>query len=221
MMLTLLLVTAPAHAVNLKWWGAGPTLGTMLFPTQYPTSFPAAAKEGGVTSGDPLVEKVGGDAEIGVRGVIYPSNAMRLGAQATLGFGTAGFGQQEFVLSYESVLRRENDFQVVAGLGLGVGHERFNSEDGNGTLSVSYYPIRGDVAALLRDKTRAYELGAWGTYHIAGSQTYTDPKGNEIDGKGNSVVAGALYFGIGLEATVWFGDFKSDTKKKSNGKNNK
>ena len=37
MMLSLLLALTPtASALDLMWWGVGPTLGTMLFPDQYP-----------------------------------------------------------------------------------------------------------------------------------------------------------------------------------------
>jgi hypothetical protein len=217
MILALLIQTA--SAMDMKWWGAGPTLGTMVFPSQYPISFPAGAREGKTTSGDPLVDKVGFDLEIGARGVLYPTAAGRLGARVVFGFGGGVFGRQQFTLEYEAALVKQGSFQVLAGAGIGVGHERFRDADGNDYLDVSYYPIRGELAGLLRDGTRAYELALWGQYHITGNQKYyaSSNDASPIDGKGDSLVSGALYFAIGIESTVFFGDFKTDKKKKSSG----
>lgn len=233
-MLTMLLALVPdASAINLKWYGAGPAMSTMLFPGQYPISFPAGAKEGGKASGDPLVEKVGFDLNLAGRGVIYPTKSMRLGTRLELGFGS-GFGHQEFLLEYGQVLVNEGSFQVVGTVGLGVGHEKFRGED-DGYLDVNYYPIRGEIGGLLRDKWRAYELALWGTFHIAGQQQYfANPDAEPVEGKGNSFASGSLYGGVGLQATVWFGDFRSSEsntggnnnnsgskKKSSGGSNNK
>ena len=221
MMMMLLALIPDASAIELKWWGAGPSLSTMLFPGEYPISFPAGAREGGKTSGDPLVDKVGFDLNLAGRGVIYPVKSMRLGARIQLGFG-GGFGRQEFTLEYEPVLSNQGSFQVVGGVGLGVGHERFRDKDGEDFLDVSYYPIRGQIGGLLRDKYRAYELDLWATYHITGGQKYySNADAEPVDGKGSALAGGALYAGIGLEFTVWFGDFKSDSSNNNNNKNNK
>lgn len=222
-MISLIALIGTAQAIDLKWWGVGPNIASNFFPIEYPTSFPAGAKAGGLTTGDPLVDKVGFDLEVGARGVIYPTSAGRIGARFQLGFGQNRFSRQEFTLEYDAALIKQGSFQVLFGGGLGVGHERFNDDLGEDWLSVNYYPLRVQVAALLRDNSRAYELAIFGTYHIAGAQKYYQNASDNTptDGKGNaSVAAGALYFGVGLEATVYFGDFFTDKKKKNQGKNN-
>jgi len=224
MILSLLLALTPdASAIDYKWWGAGPQISTMLFPSAYPVSFPAGAKEDGKAGNDPLVDKVGFDLNIAGRAVLYPTSSGRLGARLQFGFGANAYANQEFTLEYELTLKKQGTLQVLAGGGIGVGHERFHSLENEGYLNVSYYPIRAEISGLLRDNTRAYELGLWVTYHIAGSQNYYE-NANDLkptDGKGDSLIAGSLYFGLGLEATVFFGDFKTDGKKSNNNSSSK
>lgn len=215
MILPLLLALVPdAAAIDLTYWGVGPSVGTMLFPAEYPFSFPAGAKTGGVVKGDPLVDSVGFDMSVEARGVIYPSTKGRVGARVGLTFGSSQFFRQEFTLEYEPTIIRAKGFQVLAGGGIGVGHERFNNADTDAYLDVSYYPLRAQISGLLRDRSRAYELSIYGTYHIAGSQKfYANADAEPIDGIGKEKVAGlAAYGGIGLEATVFFGDFKNKQK---------
>lgn len=223
MILSLLLALTPdASAIDYKWWGAGPQISTMLFPSAYPVSFPAGAKEDSKIGNDPLVDKVGFDLNIAGRAVLYPTSAGRLGARLQFGLGANAYANQEFTLEYELTLKKQGTLQVLAGGGIGVGHERFHSLQDEGYLNVSYYPIRAEISGLLRDNTRAYELGLWGTYHIAGSQNYyKNAEAEPIDGNADGVVAGALYFGLGLEATVFFGDFKTDGKKSNNNSSSK
>jgi len=212
MILSLLLALTPsASAIDLKWWGIGPGVNTMLFPAEYPFAFPAGAKSEGLIKGDPLVDKVGFDMGIEARGVIYPSAMGRLGGRVGLAFGSSQFFRQEFTLEYEPTLVREGGFQLLVGGGIGVGHERFNNANTDAYLSVSYYPLRAQVSALLRDKSAAYELSIYGTYHIEGTQKFYGEEGaNPVLGKGNEKVAGgASYGGIGLELSVFFGNFKS------------
>ncbi len=224
-MISLIALIGTAQAIDLKWWGVGPNIASNLFPIEYPTSFPAGAKVGGLTGGDPLVDKVGFDLEVGGRGVLYPTSAGRLGARFQLGFGQNRFFRQEFTLEYDGTIVKQGSFQLLFGGGIGVGHERFNDDLGEDWLSVNYYPLRVQLAGLLRDNSRAYELGIFGTWHIAGAQKYYQnaADNNPTDGKGNaSVAAGALYFGVGLDLTVYFGDFFTDKKKRTNknGSNN-
>ena len=164
MLLTLLALAAPAHALDLKWWGVGPDIGTMAIPGQYPVALPTVAQ------GE--VDKVKGDVEVGIRGVIYPSGTGRLFGLGTLGFGTSGFGEQEFTLGWDQALIKDEEFQLLFGLGIGAGHERFKDKGGDDYLNVNYFPIRAQLTALLRDRVRAYSIDIYGTYHIVGGQEY-------------------------------------------------
>lgn len=204
MILTLLALHSPAEALELKWWGLGPNIGTLAIPGHYPVALPTVAQG--------QVDKVKGDAEIGVRGVVYPSGTGRLFALGTLGFGTAGWGQQELSIGWDHALIKDEEFQLLFGIGVGAGHERFKDKAGEDFLNTNYFPVRAQVTALLRDRVRAYSIDIYGTYHIVGGQEYciaaTDT--DCTSGKdGGTVIAGALYVGLGAEATLYFGDFRS------------
>lgn len=204
MFLTLLALNAPAHALDLKWWGVGPTIGTLAIPGKYPVALPTVAQ------GE--VDKVKGDVEIGARGVIYPSGNGRVFGLATLGFGTSGWGQQEFTLGWDQALVKDEEFQLLFGAGIGAGHERFKDKANGDYLNTNYFPIRGQLTALLRDRVRAYAVDIYGTYHIVGGQEYctSTTDASCTSGKdGGSLIAGALYVGVGAEATFFFGDFRS------------
>ncbi|MDP2311381.1 MAG: hypothetical protein Q8P41_00635 [Pseudomonadota bacterium] len=217
MLLTLLLSLAqPAAALEVKWWGIGPQVGTMAVPGNYPFAFPDNAKD---EANSPLVEKIRGDISFGAHGVLYPAAKSRLGARALVGLGTGqSWSSWQFTLEYDGALVNEDGFQLLAGAGIGAGTERFGGtvDAPDGYLVANYFPVRGQVTALLRDRTRAYEISIYGTWHIVADQTYYDFKGADgITGaEADALVPGALYGGFGVEASVFFGDFRS---KKSGG----
>ncbi len=200
----LLALCSPAHALELKWWGVGANIGTVAIPGKYPIALPSVAQ------GE--VDKVKGDAEIGVRGVIYPSGSGRVFGLATLGFGTSGWGQQEFTVGWDQVIVKDEEFQLLFGAGIGAGHERFKDKGSDDYLNVNYFPIRAQLGALLRDRVRAYQIDIYGLYHIVGGQEYCLSTADTActSGKdGGGLVAGAVYAGLGAEATIYFGDFRS------------
>lgn len=207
MMLLLAALCTPAHALDLKWWGVGPTLGTVAIPGKYPVALPTVAQG--------QVDKVKGDAEIGAEGVVYPSGTGRLFLHAQLGFGTSGYGQQEFTVGWDQALVKDEEFQLLLGAGIGAGHERFKDKAEHDYLDVNYFPARVQLSALLRDRTRAYQIDLYGLYHIVGGQQYcvsATAADCTTGADGGGLIAGALYAGMGAEATVYFGDFRSKGK---------
>lgn len=214
-MLLALALTTSALALDLKWWGVGPTLGTMAIPTRYPTSLPTVAQG--------KVDKVKGDAAIGVEGVLYPSGSGRVFGRGTVGLGTSGWVAPELTLGWDQVLYKDEEFQLLFGAGLGAGSETFHSEGEEDLLRVSYFPLRAQFSALLRDRVRAYEVDLFATYHIVGEQLYCENAQQAADddctsgAEGAGVIAGAVYLGIGAEATLYFGDFKSKSKGRGKG----
>lgn len=215
MMIALLLAAAPAFAVDAQWWGVGPTIETMAIPSSYPFSFPAAVRDTNDKGEDVLlVDKVRGDVEIGARAVLYPGKTGRITALGTLGFGTSHFFQPELVLGYDAVLVKDESFQLLFGGGIGAGHETYGNADNDDKLKVNYFPLRAGLSALLRDKSRAYEIGLWGTYHLVSSQRYCAADAECVDGKTKpdgteATVAGAAYGALGAQATLFFGDFRN------------
>jgi hypothetical protein len=215
----LLALSQPAAALEVKWWGVGPTVGTMAIPGRYPFAFPANAKgvdeEGNEYKGDPLVNKVRGDISFGARGVLYPTARSRLGARGLIGLGIGDvWTSGQLTLEYDAAVINEDGFQLLLGAGVGAGTERFGggtAEAPDGYLVANYFPLRAQVSTLLRDKVRAYEVNLYGTWHIVADQTYFADKTVEdgITGADVGGIPGAVYGGLGIEATVFFGDFRS------------
>lgn len=192
-----------AAALDLQWWGVGPVVGTMVIPTKYPTALPFIAQD--------KVDKVRGDVEVGAHGVLYPGKAGRIFGRFTFGFGTSGYFSPEFVAGYDAILFKDDELQVLFGAGLGAGSETFRSAGENDHLRVNYFPIRAETSVLLRDRSRAYEISLWGDLHIASNQEYCTSKSGDCTNASDTdeAIAGAVYFGLGAEATLYFGDFKS------------
>jgi hypothetical protein len=211
MILGLLLATVDsARALDTQWWGIAPTVGTMAIPGRYPSSFPANAKD---ADGEPLVEKVRGDISFGVHGVLYPVRADRLALRGLIGLGIGQpWSSFQATVEYDHALVNTDGFQLLAGAGIGAGTERFSGVDTapDGYLVANYFPVRAQVSALLRDRTRAYEVSLYGTWHIVADQTYYADQDDEgLTGADAATVPGAFYAGIGIEASVFFGDFKN------------
>ncbi len=225
-MILLLAVVGTAEAGHQ--WGIGPTIGTTGFPVEYPIFFPELALG---AAGNPLVEPVTFDLDVGIHGVYYLGQGGRVGARFTIGGNFTTFGEQEFTVEYEGVLARIEQSQIFAGGGLGFGHDRFgaaaDAANPDAYLDVAYFPLRAQVGVLVRDRTRAYEADLFATFHVAGEQLFS------LTGKSEDEVAGtavadpfgaddtksdaALYLAIGGEITVYFGDFQNQGGGKSGG----
>jgi len=236
----LLLSGQNAQAANGPYmWGAGPTISTIAWPGAYPNSFPKSTDDDDPNPRDHL-ETVKGDASLAGRGLLYIKNKQRIGARLNLGFGD-GYRATTFTIEYEQSLIREDNINVFVGGGIGIGKLRFPQGDasagGNGILSTNTYNTRLQVAVIYRDKQgkknaaddRAYELalfvtplGANGpeTYEF-GNTTVQDPDNASTfafltsDEEDDQKLKGSLYNPtIGIEVSVFFGDFTAPKKKK-------
>lgn len=219
-MISLLLLVSTAAAESEHWWGIGPMIGTTGFPIEYPAFFPALVQN---DAGENLVEPVTFDLRFGAHAVYYLGNGGRIGGRVHYDGNFATWSAQEITVEYEVVLTKVDKFQVMAGGGLGFGHDRFgalaDSKNPNAYLDVTYFPLRAQIGGLWRDKTRAYEAQLFGTWHIAGEQKFSKT-GETADEETGTAVAdplaiddtksdAALYVAIGAELTVYFGNFKN------------
>ncbi|GDX83100.1 hypothetical protein LBMAG42_49110 [Deltaproteobacteria bacterium] len=224
-MMLLLAIVSSAHAEH--WWGVGPTIGTMGFPVEYPALMPALAQN---NDGDNLVDPVLFDLRVGAHGVYYLGDGGRIGARLLYAGNFAAWASQEITVEYDWVLTKSDSFQVIGGGGLGFGHDNFGKgegENGGGAteanLDVTYFPLRAQIGILWRDRTRAYEANLFGTWHIAGDQTFTNAQGEKEKGTavsdlfadGGTKSDAALYVAVGAEVTVYFGNFKTKGKSKN------
>ena len=215
-MIMLLALVSPALADH--WWGIGPTLGTTGFPLEYPAVMPALAQN---SAGKNLVEPAGFDARIGGHGVYYIGNGNRIGLRAFYDGNFSTFSEGEVTVEYDWILTKDDNFQVFGGAGLGFGSDRFLNEADTRHLDVTYFPLRAQLGVLWRDRTRAYEADLFGTWHIAGDQSFFDcGSGGNCEAEHGTAVAdpfgsdstksdAALYAAVGAEVTVYFGNFRN------------
>ncbi len=185
------LTAAPAHADSGPWmWGVGPTLGTIVYPGRFPASL-----------GDyPALEgKVRGDVITGAHGVVYLDGSNRLGSHVDLGIGS-GYTSAAWTLEYERILVRGGGIHVFAGGGLGFGS--YTLKDDAGKLHTPTYELRGQVGALYKQKQTAEELSVFVKLPFNGNPTYTPTGGTKAD-----ATNAGNWFHVGLQATVYFGDW--------------
>lgn len=202
MMLLPLLLASQAHAVEFRWWGIGPMLGTRVVPLQYPI-FPAAVDGTGI-------DHAAGNLEAGAQAVLYVGNIGRIGLRGQLDTNFGPWFGQEFTLEWDQLLVRDGELQLYLGGGVGLGHERFGDKASDGDypyLDVRYFPLRLQIGVALRDHWRAYQLQLYGAWHIAGEQDICTAADDCTQPDFTESIA--FYGGVGLEATVFFGNFKN------------
>ena len=215
-MLFLLLSTllpSVAEAKGPYMWGAGPTVNTIVLPGFHPVGVPKAVK---VENKDGKLEnpldETKGDIGIGVRGVMYMKRAQRVGAHAWYSMGKGDYRSPNLVVTYDFAGEASNGVTVLAGLGGGFGKQKWDTS-GVGELSMATYILRARGAVNYRTKTNCYEFGAFLNLNIPGVQTW------EADGEDAETVRGGFYPTVGIEGTVFFGDFRPP--KKGGGKRGK
>jgi len=196
-----LLQVSEAASNNIYMWGVGPQVSTVIYPTRFPGGFPNALE-------DWNYDKSRGDVEIALRGLFYLNLDSRLTGRVQLG-GSPGWLTRSVDIGYDSMLTRNSGFHTMAGLSGGLGRDRYTDNDGD-ELEVSFANLRVNFGGIYRNKTQAYELCVFAAYHLPFEHLY-QPGINEQVIKG----AGGTYGMLGIEAAIYFGDFKPPTSKKS------
>ena len=230
-------LTAPSHAASgPHMWGVGPAVSTIVYPGSYPGDLPHFNEDidslSGMLDDDPesTMDKTKGDFALAGRGLLYLKNKQRLGARLQMGFG-GGMTMTNFTLEYEQSLLREDNINIFAGGGLGVGALKFSQADastGTNVLSLNTYIARGQVSAIYRDKQgkknkaddRAYELSLYAILFAHGPESFrNDDKGIDVvdpdsftlfasdEDEQQKLKGGSYSPFLGLEATIFFGDF--------------
>lgn len=201
--LVALWAASPAEAADAYMWGVGPRIGTTVLPGRYPVGFPPAVADDGAVS------KIRDDLIVGLDAAYYANRNTRLAVAGGADLG-AGFYDLSLLGKYNWVADSDA-LDFLFGVGAGFGTMRWNGED-DAQFGVNYFPIRGEAAAMIRDKSRAYQGTIFAQADIPSSQTYLDRTGTEVD------VGTGLYLRVGLELTLMFGDFTPPKPKKKKGK---
>lgn len=214
MLLSLLtLLAAPAHAEQGPYmWGVGPNLGTMIYPGEFPAYYPKVdIAEGETVAGladndRPEFEQVRGDLIVGARGVMYLDKMSRFGARLNMGLGE-GYRALNFTAEYDFLPVDKNGLSSFVGAGAGFGNMRFEAED-VGELKLATYIFRGQAGLLYRNKTQAYEANVFVQVDLPGGSRFTSIDDVEYE-------TGFKSYGmIGVEGTIYFGDFRPPTEGK-------
>lgn len=215
LLLPLLALATPAHALDTWMWGIGPHVGTMVLPGRYPIVLPRLKGEDGDTGprGDEGIAKVQHDIILGVEGVYYMDRHHRIGftASATPGvaLGAAGrrFSDWNMLLTYDYAIQGRA-LDVLFGGGVGAGTQGWRGEDDQ-SLRVNYFPVRGEISGLARDNTRGYQLSIFLQMNVPSRSVYTNAAGETPD------ITPGLYMTSGIELSVLFGDFDPPTAEPS------
>lgn len=217
LMVTLLLaggLTSTAQAADVYMWGVGPRLGTNFLPGAYPSAFPKIVAEDVVdgTEDDEVptkvIEKVRGDVLFGFEAQYYVDGGSRIGLVGGFGVGR-GYFDAHVIAKYNVVIQSASvDF--LFGGGAGFGTQRFKQKTGDrvASLRVPYFPVRAEVAGMIRSDWLAFQLTPFFQYNIQTNHFYVDDTGAEID------VKGGFYPTVGLEFAVLFGDYSPPKPRK-------
>jgi hypothetical protein len=222
-----LLCSPVAHAKSSHYmFGVGPRVGTIVIPGGYPASFPSFDEVGqnGEETGekikigeDTTIEKVRGDMILGVEGLYWADKTNRLAASAGLGLGS-GYNDTHLILKYDK-MNAMDALDAFVGGGLGVGVANFRGENDE-HLRVPYYPIRGEVGAIFRQKTYAIQALIFLNLNLPGRQTLTleqEAKDGSIEEvEYESGFGWSFYPQLGAELQLLFGDFTKPRNKKKN-----
>lgn len=196
-----------AEAADPYMWGVGPRLGTTFLPGAYPAAFPQIVADA-TQAADPeasVIEKVRTDLAFGFESQYYVNGGSRIGA-----IGGFGVGRQYFdahIMGKYDVVLQSAAVDFLVGGGAGFGTQRWKGSE-QASLRLPYYPIRAEVAGMIRSDWMAYQLTLYGQYNIQGRHFYTDETGADV------AVKGGFYPVMGLELSVLFGDYEPPKPRK-------
>jgi hypothetical protein len=214
MILMLLSLLSPAEAGSAPYmWGVGPTINTIVYPGSHPLSFPSETRD--EETNKTLLDKTKGDMGIGAHGVLYMGKTQRVGSHAWYSFGAGGFRSTNLTLEYDFAGTDQGGVAILGGFGAGVGHQRWQTND-VGEIKMATYMGRAQGTVTYRTRRQAYEIGTYFLLTLPGKQMW-NPSGDAEEEQ----VKGGVYPTLGLEATVYFGDFKAPTSKKKKKKKKK
>lgn len=221
------LTTAEAKGQNkvqpfMAGWGV--SAHTTLIPLEYPQSFPL------IKSGEETTfQQVGQDLALGVKGIMFTSRKYRASFNPYyhVGFNDSNYRSLGLNLEFDKVAVRERNVWAYYGLGGGTSNIKF-VDPNEATLTATQLYLKGQAGAMYFDRTKAYELSAFVTFGTTGREQITKNgtvyENNGLFG-GDDQLKGSLYYPtIGLQGTVYRGDFRKAMKnpnKKKKGKKGK
>lgn len=237
--------TAQAQDLTPPMWGVGGALGTMLIPGDFPLTNPrlkgdatapgVLLDENGKTLSEDVFTGVGGDAYLGLRGMVYMNRTWRGSADFQLGFGK-NYTSRQFTLEVDKTLVGEGPISAFFGAGIGMGGMTFKSagaaEDASelnaeivdsAMYKARTFPVRARVGADYRLNKSMFELSLFGQLPLPSQQTlyYDDAAGAAQEAEVGVGFNPLQYVQVGIELSGYYGDFKTREGGKNKGKRNK
>jgi hypothetical protein len=204
-------------------YGFGPRVGTIVSPGGYPASFPSfdEVDENGDETGEKVkpedstsIEKVRGDLSLGLEGLYWADKSNRLAGTVGVGLGS-GYQDAHLILKYDK-MQAMDALDTFVGAGVGVGVANFRGDEDQ-RLRVPYYPIRGEVGAIFRQKTYAFQALIFLNLNLPGRQTMTMTQeasdGTSYEVEYESSFGWSFYPQLGAEVQLLFGDFTKPRNK--------
>lgn len=201
--------------------GWGVSVQSILIPLEYPQSFPKI-KSGGT----PDFQQVGQDVGLGIKGTMFASRKYRASVNPYYhrGFNESNYRSLGLNFELDQIAVRERNVWGYYGLGGGTSNIRFANAD-NSTLTGTQLYVKGQAGALYFDRTKAYELSVYATFGTTGRERVTvNDTVYENNGllSGNDQLKGSIYYPtIGVQGTVYRGDFRKAMQNPNKGKNGK
>jgi hypothetical protein len=218
--------SAALAGTSTYMFGFGPRVGTIVIPGGYPASYPSFDEQdqNGEETGEKIkigedtsIEKVRGDLILGMEGLYWADKSNRLAGTVGLGLGS-GYNDAHLILKYDK-MQAMDALDVFVGGGVGVGVANFKGDEGE-HLRVPYYPIRGEVGAIFRQKTHAIQALLFLNLNLPGRQTLTLDQeaadGTLYEVEYESAFGWSFYPQLGAEIQLLFGDFTKPRKNKKN-----
>jgi len=200
---TLITIPIASAGSGPYMWGVGPMVNTIVLPGEHPASFPKATRiKDQDGNNQALLDKTLGDVGFGVHGVLYMKKAQRISSHAWYSTGAGQYRSPNITFEYDFAGQASNGVTLLGGLGAGLGAQRWTT-DSAGTLKMNHYILRGQGAVNYRTKKNCYEMGAFINWYLPGRQLW-DAAGDAEEER----VKGGFYPTLGLEGTVFFGDFR-------------
>jgi hypothetical protein len=192
--------------------GVGAAVNTIVFPQQFPQTFPGLKGEDSRLN----MNEVQFDASIGLKGVSYINKDYRVTINPYFhkGFGDSGFRSLGLDFGIDKTLFKERNVMTYGGVNIGKGWMTFDQSE-KGVLKTQQPYAQAQVGGIYFNRTSAYELALFARAGLGGLEEYTLGGVSYPD---EDLKEGLYWIPLGLQFSYYYGDFRAIH---SNGKKGK
>ena len=205
--------------------GIGVSVHTTLVPLEYPQSFPTIKDESITTPG---FETMGQDLAAGLKGTLFLNRSIRASVNPYYhhGFNDSNYQALGIQVDADKIAHRERNVWAYYGVGAGTANMRFSNAD-NAELTATQLYGKVQAGFIYFERTTGYELSMFATLGSTGREelsmgtglaTYRD---EGLFGAGDQLKGSVYTPTVGLQATVYRGDFRKVFNQNQKGKKGK